>query len=157
MRDTNYVPIPFSSLSADGQQGLPEPPVSRPEQRPSLDVAAPLTQPRSKDRMPGTETNPTTSSIPRHQHRWGQIVVGLILALAALAFYAHWKAAQKDAGSKGTPPAVMINTATAKTGDIGVYVQALGTVTPLNTSLAISKEGVLFNSQGATNNLANAV
>ena len=27
----------------------------------------------------------------------------------------------------------MINTVTAHSGDIGVYVQALGTVTPLNT------------------------
>jgi multidrug efflux system membrane fusion protein len=136
----------LSSPNAGGQHGLPEPPVSRPEQRPYLDVAAPLAP--SRDRMSQTATNRTASSVPRRRHRWGQIVVGLILALAALAFYAHWKAAKKDGSAKGTVPTVMINTATAKTGDIGVYVEALGTVTALNTvSLTAQVSGRIENVQ----------
>jgi multidrug efflux system membrane fusion protein len=40
---------------------------------------------------------------------------------------------EKISSSQGGSPPVMINTVTARSGDIGVYVQALGTVTPLNT------------------------
>jgi multidrug efflux system membrane fusion protein len=53
--------------------------------------------------------------------------------LSAIAVYPYWKAAQTSTGNKSGPPPVMISTASAITGDIGVYVQALGTVTPLHT------------------------
>jgi membrane fusion protein, multidrug efflux system len=55
------------------------------------------------------------------------------MIVGAIAIYLHWKAAQINTGSKSGPPPVMISTATASSGDIGVYVPALGTVTPLNT------------------------
>jgi len=40
---------------------------------------------------------------------------------------------KKQGGSKGGIPPLPISTVTATTGDIGVYVNALGTVTPFNT------------------------
>ena len=65
--------------------------------------------------------------------RWGRIAIGSILVLGGIALYAHWKAGSNSATHPTVPP-VMISTATATSGDIGVYVQALGTVTPLNTA-----------------------
>jgi membrane fusion protein, multidrug efflux system len=75
---------------------------------------------------------PQAARSRRHRRRWWRILLGLILVLGATAGYWHWKAVQSD-GHKGGPPPVMISTATASSGDIGVYVQGLGTVTPVYT------------------------
>ena len=69
---------------------------------------------------------------PGRRRPWGRIALGSILVLGGIALYAHWKAGSNSATHPTVPP-VMISTATATSGDIGVYVQALGTVTPLNT------------------------
>ena len=93
-----------------------------------------LLKPRSRGGKVRTDVllpHPGHSS--RSRRRWGQAIVGSVIIVGALAVYLHWKAAQTDTGSKRGPPPVMISTATASSGDIGVYVQALGTVTPLNT------------------------
>jgi membrane fusion protein, multidrug efflux system len=65
--------------------------------------------------------------------RWLQIATGAILIVVGFALYLHGRAARKTSSGKGSIPSVMITTATATSGDIGVYVKALGTVTPLNT------------------------
>jgi membrane fusion protein, multidrug efflux system len=53
--------------------------------------------------------------------------------VGAMVIYWRWpRGAKASSGKVGAPP-VMINTVTARSGDIGVYVQALGTVTPRNT------------------------
>lgn len=93
-----------------------------------------LLEPRSRDGQVQTgAVVPQLANSPHHPRRWGRIVVGSVLMLGAIAVYTYWKAAQTSTGNKGGPPPVMISTATASSGDIGVYVQALGTVTPLNT------------------------
>jgi len=61
-----------------------------------------------------------------------EIAIGSILILGLITLYVHWKAGSNSATRPAVPP-VMISTATANSGDIGVYVNALGTVTPLNT------------------------
>src|SRR6478672_817318 len=69
---------------------------------------------------------------PDRRRRTVRIAIGSILILGVIALYAHWKAGSNSATRPAVPP-VMISTATATSGDIGVYVNALGTVTPLNT------------------------
>jgi membrane fusion protein, multidrug efflux system len=59
--------------------------------------------------------------------------MGSILILGAIALYAHFRAGADPKGGKPGPPPLPISTVAANTGDIGVYVKALGTVTPLNT------------------------
>jgi multidrug efflux system membrane fusion protein len=83
-----------------------------------------------KARTSGTNA-PTQQQVP-HRRRWLKIFAGAILIVGAITLYARWKPVSDNAGHP-TVSAVMINTATATSGDIGVYVQALGTVTPLNT------------------------
>src|SRR6478735_3716611 len=69
---------------------------------------------------------------PDRRRRTARIAIGSILLLCLIALYVHWKAGSNSATHPTVPP-VMISTATATSGDIGVYVSALGTVTPLNT------------------------
>jgi len=80
---------------------------------------------------------PQTSEPPKRSRRWPRILLVAILILGAIAFYNYWQGSKKSSGTNATTIAhtnpIAIETATAKTGDIGVYVNALGTVTPLNT------------------------
>jgi multidrug efflux system membrane fusion protein len=88
---------------------------------------------RSPDGKAGKNASLRPSIPPPGRRRgWGRIAIGSILVLGVIALYAHWKARSNSATHPTVPP-VMISTATATSGDIGVYVQALGTVTPLNT------------------------
>jgi membrane fusion protein, multidrug efflux system len=81
------------------------------------------------------------------------IVFLLVVVLAAVLLWRHHEAATKK---KPAPPKITITTATAKTGDIGVYLDSIGTVTPVYTNSITSqvnglviavhfKEGQLIN------------
>jgi len=69
---------------------------------------------------------------PSRGRRSVQIVIGSILIIGLIALYSYCKARSNSATHPTVPP-VMISTAPATSGDIGVYVNALGTVTPLHT------------------------
>jgi len=74
----------------------------------------------------------------RHRVVW--IVVGILLLLAAvLIIVLIWR--KVDAAKKVTPapPKIAITTATATEGNIGVYLDAIGTVTPVYTASITSQ------------------
>jgi multidrug efflux system membrane fusion protein len=77
---------------------------------------------------------------PRKSHTWIWVIVVILLLLGVLYFYRqHQKAAQTAAQAKQPRPSAPISTTTARTGDIGVYINALGTVTPVYTATITSR------------------
>ena len=109
--------------------------------------------------MSGAEDNPEVSHIgrghqlsaPRPWHRkpwffW--TVLLLLLALAAIAFVVIHRNEAKAAAAKralaAVKPSVTATVATATKGSIGVYLDAIGTVTPVYTaSILAQASGVL--------------
>jgi multidrug efflux system membrane fusion protein len=64
----------------------------------------------------------------------------LILAVGVLLFLRHREAAQKAAAQAvKPPPGIPVTTATAKKGSIGVYLDSIGTVTPVYTASITSQ------------------
>jgi membrane fusion protein, multidrug efflux system len=113
MVDNNAVPAPLNNSSGDSQPVMLAPP--------------------SRDRRPQTTSNPATSTVPsRRRHRRSVIVAAVLVFVSAAGLYFYLQFANSS-GKKGGPPPVMISAATASSGNIGVYVQALGTVTPVYT------------------------
>jgi multidrug efflux system membrane fusion protein len=85
-----------------------------------------------------SDTSPGTS---RPKHRLWPWVAILILLVAGGVYFLRSRA-QTPAGASGGgggrgagggQPPIMVSTARAQTGDIGIYVNALGVVTPLST------------------------
>jgi len=77
---------------------------------------------------------PRRPPVVSHRRLWSRLAVaGALVALAAIVFW------RRDAGgataSRGRPPtrAVPVVTASARSGDMPVYLNGLGTVTALNT------------------------
>jgi multidrug efflux system membrane fusion protein len=64
------------------------------------------------------------------------ILLLLIVVLAVVLIWRHHEAANKP---KPAPPKITITSATAKTGDIGVYIDSIGTVTPVYTDSITSQ------------------
>src|ERR1700677_4907294 len=81
---------------------------------------------------------PATSAQPPPRHKvsriiwWGLAIVVLLIAI--LLIYHHHEEAKKAAAAKVRPAGITITTVTAQKGDIGVYLDGIGTVTPVYTS-----------------------
>jgi multidrug efflux system membrane fusion protein len=95
-------------------------------------------EPLSKPSAPA----PVAEARPVRHRKWPWVVAAVVIVLVLYAIFAHRKHAQQaqtpgpggGAGRGGMAgQAVTIDAATARKGDIGVYVSALGTVTPFYT------------------------
>lgn len=96
------------------------------------------------------DTNTTTTAVPtppsskspehshfdrrdeQKSHWWVWLLIAAVVIVGAFIYYRHRQAAS-DAAAKAKasqPRAVPVDVATARKGDIGVYIQALGAVTP---------------------------
>ena len=81
----------------------------------------------------GRGTNLSEPARSNRSHRRRLIAITGILIAGAVAVYLYLDPGTKQAARGGGIPPLPISTVTVTTGDIGVYVDALGTVTPLNT------------------------
>ncbi len=84
------------------------------------------------------------SSSPTHKSKWGRLFVWAALLLVfGIIFWLvlrHSDSSQSSAASKrGSTGAVTVTTATAQKGNIGVYLDAIGTVTPVYTASITSQ------------------
>ena len=64
--------------------------------------------------------------------KWRWLVLALVVLFIAI-FFGVRRGGNSPSKAAPPPPPVAISTATVTKGDIGVYVNALGTVTPINT------------------------
>jgi multidrug efflux system membrane fusion protein len=66
------------------------------------------------------------------------LVIILVLIIGGWFWWRHHEAAQKAEAARSVP-GVTVTTATATKGDIGIYLEAIGTVTPVYTSSITSQ------------------
>src|ERR1700689_1991714 len=87
----------------------------------------------------GESTKPALTPASGRKHRhwiWMLIVFVVILGIAGIFIFRHHSQSETSSTSRrgGSASAIIVvNSATAQQGDIGIYVNALGVVTPLNT------------------------
>jgi multidrug efflux system membrane fusion protein len=75
-----------------------------------------------------------------HRRRGIWVVVFILLLLVVLLVVGlRWHHDEAERKAKPAPPKITITTATAKQGDIGVYLDSIGTVTPVYTNSITSE------------------
>jgi multidrug efflux system membrane fusion protein len=87
---------------------------------------------------PGHQLPPHGSESHRRNVWWIVIVIALLLVLG-LVFLLLWRHHEAAKKKPSAPPKIPITTATATKGNIGVYLDAIGTVTPVYTSSITSQ------------------
>jgi len=101
--------------------------------------------PRTEGHAPGSVFHEPTHEQKHHGWVWALVLIAL--AVGGVLYYQH-RASGDASKAKAAPPprAVPITTAPAKKGDIGIYVEALGTVTPVYTVTVTSRvQGQIMN------------
>ena len=87
--------------------------------------------------------DPAFGHSTRKQRIWrvGLIVVAVILIVAAVLIWRHHEATEAAAAAarRAAAAGITVTTATAKTGEISVYLDAIGTVTPVYTNSITSQ------------------
>ncbi|HVT96282.1 MAG TPA: efflux RND transporter periplasmic adaptor subunit [Acidobacteriaceae bacterium] len=109
-------------------------------------------EPSSSIAPPDHQLPPTTDPPKRRRHRWIWAVVLLAFGLLFYWVFSYSKknqaavAGMGGGGRRGVMPGMSIPVvpATSKTGSLGVYLEAIGTVTPVHTvSLTAQVTGVI--------------
>ena len=90
-------------------------------------------EPSAPRAAPSAPSDPRPRPNKRGHHRFWLLLVLLLAGGAFILFQHYGRGEAKTAKSAPPVPVLSITTATARKGDIGVYVNALGSVTPLNT------------------------
>jgi multidrug efflux system membrane fusion protein len=70
---------------------------------------------------------------PRKRRPWVGILLICLLVSVVVLVFAHKPKPKADESALNQPPVVTIKAATVSEGDIGIHVDALGTVTPIST------------------------
>jgi membrane fusion protein, multidrug efflux system len=100
---------------------------------------------RSDDRLPDRPLAGSPGSDPEHpRHRTLRTVLWILLLVVIVLVIVHfWRSHEeaKKAAAKARqgPPGITITSATAQKGDIDVYLNAIGTVTPVYTASITSQ------------------
>lgn len=74
-----------------------------------------------------------------HRHKVLWIVIGIVVLLVVVLAVVMWRRQEDAKKPAPAPPKVNITTATATKGDIGVYLDEIGTVTPVYTDSITSQ------------------
>jgi multidrug efflux system membrane fusion protein len=75
-----------------------------------------------------------TSRLRRHPYALGSIALLIaVVGGGTLALSGHWRSTASAQGGVPVPPRVSVVAAPVRTRDVGVYLNGLGAVTPLNT------------------------
>ncbi len=86
---------------------------------------------------------PAPPSGPPRGRRTHHLLILMLLAASVIGYLGvrHYRAWQTtgQASRMGSPGGVVVNAATAKRGSIGVYLDAIGTVTPIYTTSVIAQ------------------
>lgn len=91
----------------------------------------PITDPAHQLPAHGSET---------HRNKLLWIVIGIVLLLLlALAVFLFWRHKESTEKKPAAPPKINITVATAQKGNIGVYLDEIGTVTPVYTDSITSQ------------------
>ena len=86
----------------------------------------------SPDEQPPAYVSGDSRHHSRHKVAWIVLSILLLLIIVFILVLRHQEAAKKKATP--APPKITVTTATAQKGNIGVYLDAIGTVTPVYTA-----------------------
>jgi multidrug efflux system membrane fusion protein len=82
---------------------------------------------------------PTTENSSTHKSRWWIWLIVAVVIVGGVVLWQRGGGAPAKAGGDAASRPVMVTTATAHQGDIGIYLSALGTVTPVYTVTVTSR------------------
>ena len=127
--------MPNNENPAGAPESPSEPQPTRPAETSSIRLAEQSSKP------PASSADQTKVHKPRHLWVWITAVVLMILVIAGIMLWRSHEAKEKaaEAAKRAAQAGTPITVATAQKGNIGVYLDAIGTVTPVFTDSITSQ------------------